>query len=98
MDAFHVYMGACTLGCFHSLISTQTFRRVLTALVDSCAEIKECHFSGVTKSGRVWRKVPESDALLWHFLSPETLQIRDAEALLSSDFRNTVVTSGSALQ
>ena len=23
---------------------------------------KECHFSGVTKSGRVWRKVPESDA------------------------------------
>ena len=26
-------------------------------------EIKiECPFSGVTKSGRVWRKVPESDA------------------------------------
>ena len=24
---------------------------------------KECPFSGVTKSGRVWRKVPESDAL-----------------------------------
>ena len=24
---------------------------------------KECHFSGVTKSGRVWRKVPESDVL-----------------------------------
>ena len=23
---------------------------------------RECHFSGVTKSGRVWRKVPESDA------------------------------------
>ena len=23
---------------------------------------KECSFSGVTKSGRVWRKVPESDA------------------------------------
>ena len=23
---------------------------------------KECPFSGVTKSGRVWRKVPESDA------------------------------------
>ena len=22
---------------------------------------KECPFSGVTKSGRVWRKVPESD-------------------------------------
>ena len=23
---------------------------------------KECLFSGVTKSGRVWRRVPESDA------------------------------------
>ena len=23
---------------------------------------KECPFSGVTKSGRVWRKVPESEA------------------------------------
>ena len=27
---------------------------------------KECPFSGVTKSGRVWRKVPESDARVWH--------------------------------
>ena len=49
---------AWALGCFHSLISTQTFRRARTAPVDSCAEIK----SGVTKSGRVWREVPESDA------------------------------------
>ena len=49
----HVYVGAWALGCFHSHISTQTFRRALTALVDSCAEIlKECPFSGVTKSGR----------------------------------------------
>ena len=35
---------------------------MLTASLDSCAEIKECPFRGVTKSGRVWRKVPESDA------------------------------------
>ena len=27
---------------------------------------KECSFSGVTKSGRVWRKVPESDARSVH--------------------------------
>ena len=46
-----------------SLISTQTFRRALTASVDSCAGIKStCPFSGITKSGRVWRKVPESGA------------------------------------
>ena len=41
---------------------TGTFRRALTASLDSCAGDKECPFSGVTKSGRVWRKVPESDA------------------------------------
>ena len=56
VDASHVYVRAWALGCFHSHISTQTFWRELTASVDSCAEIK----SG--PSGRVWRKVPESDA------------------------------------
>ena len=30
-------------------------------LLHSCVEI-ECPFGGVTKSGRIWRKVPESDA------------------------------------
>ena len=38
MDVSHVYVRAWALGCFHSLIST--FRRALTASVDSCAEIK----------------------------------------------------------
>ena len=33
-------MRAWTLCCFHSLVSTQGFRRALTASVDSCAEIK----------------------------------------------------------
>ena len=40
VDASHVYMCAKALGCFHSLISTQTFQRALTASVDSCTEIK----------------------------------------------------------
>ena len=63
LDVFHVYVCAWALGCFHSLTSTQTFWRVLTVSADSCAEIKiECPFSGTTKSGRVWRKVQESDA------------------------------------
>ena len=39
-DALQVYVRAWTLGCFYSLISTQTFRRALTASVDSCAETK----------------------------------------------------------
>ena len=40
MDASRVYVRALALGCFYSHISTRTFRRALTASVDSCAEIK----------------------------------------------------------
>ena len=40
VDAPHVYVRAWALGCFHGLISTPTFRRALTASLDSCAEIK----------------------------------------------------------
>ena len=62
VDASHVCVHALALGCFYRHISTRSFRRALTASLDSCAEIKECLFNGVTKSGRVRRKVPESDA------------------------------------
>ena len=40
VDASHVYVRAWALGCFRSLISTQTFGRVLTESVDCCTEIK----------------------------------------------------------
>ena len=40
VDVSHVYVRAWALGCFYSHSSTQTFRRALTASVDSCAEIK----------------------------------------------------------
>ena len=40
VDAPHVYVHAWALGCFHNLISTQTFLWALTASVDSCIEIK----------------------------------------------------------
>ena len=54
-------MFTCVLGRYWGCFcSTRTFRRALTASVDSCAEIKSNRrnqiFSGVTKSGRVWRK------------------------------------------
>ena len=64
VDASHVYMCALALDCFYShIISTRTFRRALTAwLHQHLHGDKECPFSGVTKSGRVWRKMPESDA------------------------------------
>ena len=39
-DAHLVYARAWTLCCFHSLVTTQIFRRALTGSVDSCAEIK----------------------------------------------------------
>ena len=58
MDAPCVYVRASTLCFFHSLISTKT------TSVNRCAEIKSAPTfnGGVTNSGRVWRKVPESDA------------------------------------
>ena len=63
VDASHVYVRARALGCFQSLISTRTFRRVLhDHVAKQLRGDKECPFSGVTKSGRVWRKVPESGA------------------------------------
>ena len=40
VDASHVYMCALVLGCFYSHISPRTFRKALTVLLDSCAEIK----------------------------------------------------------
>ena len=40
VDASDAYVRAWALGCFNSLISTQIFRRALTASVDSCAEVK----------------------------------------------------------
>ena len=59
MGASHVYVRALVLGCFYSHISmTEGADRVGGQLRGD----KECPFSGVTKSGRVWRKVPESDA------------------------------------
>ena len=48
------------------VLPVHTFRRTLTAAVaaavDSAEAEKEYPFSDVTSSGRVWRKVPESDA------------------------------------
>ena len=51
VDASHVYVRAWALGCFHSLISTKTFGRALTASVDSCAEIKETVSTRVVGGG-----------------------------------------------
>ena len=59
MDAPHVYVRAWAQGCFHSYPNlSEGADRVGGQLRGD----KECPFSGITKSGRVWRKVPESDA------------------------------------
>ena len=65
MDASRVYVSAC-LGA--RLLSHSDQYPNLSEGVDrggghELRRDKECPFSGVTKSGRVWRKVPERDAL-----------------------------------
>ena len=58
------YVRAWTLCCFLSLISTQTFRKAVRAWAHGQLRgDKECLLRGVriTSSGRVLRKVPDSD-------------------------------------
>ena len=61
MDASYVYMRAWALGCFQSY-QYLNFSEGADHVGGQLRRDKECPFSGVTKSGRVWRKVPESDA------------------------------------
>ena len=62
MDASHVYVRASALGCFHSLISHPNLSEGADRVAGQLRGEKVCPFSGVTNSGRIWRKVPESDA------------------------------------
>ena len=66
VDVSRVYMRAWALGCFYSHISTHIFWRTLTTSLDSCVKIKECPFSGVTKSDRVfWGKCQKVMLGVW---------------------------------
>ena len=56
------HVGAWALCCFHCHTSTQTFRKALTASVDSCAEIKSAPSVAKPNLAEFQRKVPESDA------------------------------------
>ena len=63
MDAPHVYAGAC-LGA-RLLPQSYQYPNLSEGADRVGGQLrgnKESPFSGVTKSGRVWRKVPESDA------------------------------------
>ena len=63
MDASHVYVRAWALGCFHSHIRYPNLSEGADHVGGELCGDKEYPFSGVTKSGRVWGKVPESDVL-----------------------------------
>ena len=69
----HGYVCTWMLCCFHSLIyviSTQTFGLFTDNVGGQLCGDKDCSFSGMSISGRVWRKVPESKvgvgALVWN--------------------------------
>ena len=61
MDASHVYVRSLALGCFYSHTNTKLSEGA-DRVAGQMHGDKERPFSGVTKSGRIWRKVPESDA------------------------------------
>ena len=58
----HVYVRALAIGCFYSHISTRTRLEGASRVAGQLRGDNECPFSGVTKPGRIWRKVPESGA------------------------------------
>ena len=59
----HLYIHAAwILCCCHSFSRAQTFLEGADCIGGQVREDKEYPFSGVTSSGTVWRKVPESDA------------------------------------
>ena len=61
VDASHVYVRALAQGCFQSY-QYPNLSESADSVGGQLRGGKECPFSGVTKSGRVWRKVSESDA------------------------------------
>ena len=62
MDASHVYVRAWALGFLPQSYQYPNLSEGADRVGGQLRGDKECPFSGVTKSGRVWRKVPESDA------------------------------------
>jgi len=61
VDAPNVYVGAWALGSFQSYQYPNLSEGADRVGGQLCGD-KECPFSGLTKSGRVWRKVPEKGA------------------------------------
>ena len=62
VDASHVYVRALALGFASTVTLLPEHFEGADRVAGQLRGDKECPFSGVTKSGRVWRKVPESDA------------------------------------
>ena len=87
MDDFHVFVGTWALDCFHSHISTQTFRRSLTASVDNCAEIKSAPsmaYANLAESGGRCRKAVLGVCLVLRPRAPGQVTSRTGE---ESDLR-----------
>ena len=54
-------MCALALGCIYRHYQYPNLLEGADRITGQLRRDKECPFSGVTKSGRIWRKVPESD-------------------------------------
>ena len=74
----HILLGMCVL-CHYVAFTVLLVPRLLEG-TDSVGEQlhgnKECPFRGVTNSGRVWRKVPESNA--WSMFNTDCSDIATA--------------------
>ena len=62
VDAFHVYVRAWAFRLLPLAYQYPNLSEGADRVGGQLRGDKECHLSGVTKSSRDWRKVPESDA------------------------------------
>ena len=77
VDASHVYVRGWALGCFQSY----QYPNLSEGIDHTGVQLRrdeECPFSGITKSGRVWRKVLENGAQSLYSIMTPTLNLRTA--------------------
>ena len=86
MRLSHVYLGDWALGCFHSLISTQTFRRALATSVDVVEVLLYVHTSRrLIRDGSPGRKLqalvydilPSATAVFSYAIGPRKLSANE---------------------
>ena len=102
MELFFFYPGGCASclrACLGAMLLPQSYQ--YPNLSEGADHVggrlrgdKKCPFSGVTKSGRVWRQVPESDARSVSVSLCHTAELSQYELGINAVHNQEVVVAG----